>query len=154
MQQFTVPQFIDVEDKILGPITTRQFLIMIGAVLFAAAVYKLTYFSTFLAIVIPELIISAIFAFYKVDEMPFHYFVLNFIQTNKSPKTRVWNNSFGKDNVENSDAIENVKVEVINDDRTRTSSRLNELALMVDTQGVYKGEKDDETKISLHNKKI
>jgi len=29
MQQFTVPQFIDVEDKILGPITIRQFLILL-----------------------------------------------------------------------------------------------------------------------------
>lgn len=26
MQQFTVPQFIDVEDKILGPVTIRQLL--------------------------------------------------------------------------------------------------------------------------------
>ncbi len=29
MQQFVVPQFIDVEDKILGPLTVRQFLIML-----------------------------------------------------------------------------------------------------------------------------
>jgi hypothetical protein len=26
MQQFVVPQFIDVEDKIIGPISVRQFL--------------------------------------------------------------------------------------------------------------------------------
>ena len=31
MQQFTVPQFIDVEPKIIGPITTRQFLIFLAA---------------------------------------------------------------------------------------------------------------------------
>ena len=33
--RFTVPQFIDVEDKIFGPLTTRQFLIMlvVGATL-------------------------------------------------------------------------------------------------------------------------
>ncbi|KKS92044.1 MAG: hypothetical protein UV69_C0039G0006, partial [Parcubacteria group bacterium GW2011_GWE2_43_12] len=31
MQQFVVPQFIDVEDKIIGPITVRQFIIiMVG----------------------------------------------------------------------------------------------------------------------------
>ena len=27
MQQFVVPQFIDVEDKIIGSITVRQFII-------------------------------------------------------------------------------------------------------------------------------
>ncbi len=31
MQQFVVPQFIEVEDKIFGPITIRQFLILLGA---------------------------------------------------------------------------------------------------------------------------
>ena len=30
MNQFVAPQFIDVEDRIIGPITTRQFVMMIG----------------------------------------------------------------------------------------------------------------------------
>ena len=29
MEQFVVPQFIDAEDKILGPLTGRQFVIML-----------------------------------------------------------------------------------------------------------------------------
>ena len=31
MEQITVPQFLDVEDKIIGPITVRQFLEMLIA---------------------------------------------------------------------------------------------------------------------------
>ena len=29
--QFIVPQFIDVEDKIIGPVTTRQFVVLLAA---------------------------------------------------------------------------------------------------------------------------
>ena len=32
MDRFVVPQFIDVEDKIFGPVTVRQFLILLGTV--------------------------------------------------------------------------------------------------------------------------
>ncbi|TSC80302.1 MAG: hypothetical protein G01um101429_152 [Parcubacteria group bacterium Gr01-1014_29] len=30
MQQFQVPQFIEVEDKIFGPLTTKQFFYLLG----------------------------------------------------------------------------------------------------------------------------
>ncbi|MBI2053029.1 MAG: PrgI family protein [Candidatus Ryanbacteria bacterium] len=30
MQQFQVPQFIDVEDKVFGPLTIKQFIYLIG----------------------------------------------------------------------------------------------------------------------------
>ena len=48
MQQFVVPQFIDVEDKVIGPVTVRQFLILLvgGGVLFIA--YRLSDFTLFL----------------------------------------------------------------------------------------------------------
>ena len=41
MQQFTVPQFIDFEDKIIGPITTRQFLILMGGFVAIALCYAI-----------------------------------------------------------------------------------------------------------------
>ena len=48
MQQFVIPQFIDVEDKIIGPITVRQFIIMLagGGLVFIS--YKLSDFTLFL----------------------------------------------------------------------------------------------------------
>ena len=41
MNQFTVPQFIDVEDKVFGPITTRQFIILLVASLLTFVFWKL-----------------------------------------------------------------------------------------------------------------
>ena len=90
MQQFTVPQFIDVEDKIIGPITVRQFIILIIAGLFLFIEYKLSDFSFFIFVAIPTLFLFGTFAFAKVNGMPFHYFILNVIQTFKKPKLRIW----------------------------------------------------------------
>ena len=48
MEQITVPQFLDVEDRIIGPITVRQFVILlVGSGLIFAA-YKLSDFALFL----------------------------------------------------------------------------------------------------------
>jgi len=40
MPQFVVPQFIDVEDKIIGPITTRQFIMGVVAMLLIFLAYR------------------------------------------------------------------------------------------------------------------
>ena len=65
MQQFTVPQFIDVEPKIIGPITARQFLIFLGAALFIFLFYKLINFGTFILTSVLVFIIAVVFAFVK-----------------------------------------------------------------------------------------
>ena len=92
MQQFTVPQFIDVENKIIGPITARQFLIVLIAAIIVAISYKIFDFSLFLTVGIFVFLIAVLFAFVKVNGRPFHFFVLNIIQTLLRPSTSVWNN--------------------------------------------------------------
>lgn len=88
MQQFTVPQFIDVEAKIIGPITGRQFIIMLSGLLIIAACYKTLDFAAFLTAAIFIFLISVVFAFVKINGRPFHYFILNIIQTLKKNKAK------------------------------------------------------------------
>jgi hypothetical protein len=145
MQQFTVPQFIDVEDKIIGPITARQFIIMLAGFLLIALCYKIFAFNFFLFFGLMLFAISGIFAFLKVNGMPFHFFVLNFIQTLKSPNLRVWNNRLVPElriEKETEKAIEEV---MALPKQKVSTSRLTELSLIVDTQGAYKGEVDWDT---------
>jgi hypothetical protein len=148
VQQFTVPQFLDVEDKIIGPITVRQFIILLFAFMMIALSYRFLQFVTFLVVGVLIFCISGIFAFLKVNGMPFHYFILNLLQSNKRPKLRVWNNEFQKYLIgtDEKPVVETegpaVKEHVLN------SSRLAELSLMVDTQGSYQGEDDNSTLIS------
>ena len=39
-QQFVVPQFLDVETKIIGPVTMRQFLILLTTLLIEFLIYR------------------------------------------------------------------------------------------------------------------
>jgi len=91
MNQFVVPQFIDVEDKILGPITVRQFVIMLVAGLLDFIFYKLFDFGLFLIVAIPFTLAAGAVAFIKINGQNFHLFLLNLFQTLRKPATRVWN---------------------------------------------------------------
>lgn len=145
MQQFTVPQFIDVEDKIIGPLTTRQFLIMLTGAAFIGLCYKLFDFSLFITVSIIIFGISGIFAFFRINGRPFHFFVLNLLQTLKRAPLRVWDNNIGRINAvyEQEEYIEKPIVP-IKEKRMANASRLAQLSLIVDTRGAFKG--DDENK--------
>lgn len=140
MQQFTVPQFIDVESKIIGPITTRQFLILLSAALVIGLAYRLFDFALFLVIAIVVFIIAIIFSFVKINGRPFHFFVLNIVQTFRRSNMRVWNHQIGI-----AEKKETVEAPVKLESRPAVKeyykkSRLAEVALIVDTKGKYKGE--------------
>lgn len=141
MLQFTVPQFIDVEDKIIGPLTTRQFLIMLTGFIFIGIGYKIYDFSLFVVSGLIIFAISGVFAFLKINGMPFHFFVLNFLQTLKKPSLRVWNKILNKSDLAKEEKIEIHKDFSVAPPKKINTSRLTELSLIVDTQGSYKGEK-------------
>jgi len=69
--RYQVPQFIEVEDKIFGPLTVKQFVYIVGAVGFSyIAIHFLPgYISYFLALVF--LGFGAALAFYKINNKPF-----------------------------------------------------------------------------------
>jgi len=141
MQQFVVPQFIDVEDKVIGPITVRQFITMLvgGGIIFIE--YKLTDFSLFLLEGIITAIVTFIIAFIKINGRPIHYFLLNVIQTSRRPKIRVWQKKFTNTELKSYSKEEKTKLppQIRTKNKVR-ASRLAEMALIVDTGGVYQGE--------------
>jgi hypothetical protein len=69
--RFQVPQFIDIEDKIFGPFTFKQFVYLAGGAGSAYALYKLLpiYISIFL--ILPILGLALALTFYKVNGKPF-----------------------------------------------------------------------------------
>ncbi|OGF35247.1 hypothetical protein A2303_02275 [Candidatus Falkowbacteria bacterium RIFOXYB2_FULL_47_14] len=148
MQQFTVPQFIDVEDKIFGPITSRQFVIMLTSFVIIGACYKLFDFSLFLTMAIVIFFMGGVVAFLKINGMPFHFFVLNFLQTSKRPFLRVWNNATGQETLSPEKEIKIVEEAPKTQSKMWSSSRLTELSLIVDTQGAYRGENGPQNKMS------
>lgn len=144
MQQFTVPQFIDVESKIIGPITVRQFLIFLGFGVFIALFYRIFDFALFLTTSIPSAILAVMFAFAKINGRPLHLFLISMLQTWRRPGIRVWNN---KNNI----VEEEKKIYIFNEKLPTKEfyhrSRLAELSLIVDTSGEYRGAWEDDNDI-------
>jgi hypothetical protein len=141
MEQFVVPQFIEAEDKIMGPITARQFVILLVTFLTVAAMFRLMPFVWFLLAGVPTFALGVVFAFVRVNGQPFHLFMLNLIQTLKKPKLRVWDKSLTDAEVK----AHLTKVEAPPPPppprkAAVAASRLQELTLVVNTGGVYKPE--------------
>ncbi|MBI3572853.1 MAG: PrgI family protein [Candidatus Kerfeldbacteria bacterium] len=137
--QYIVPQFIDVEDKILGPISVRQFIIILGGMGLIVGAYQIlfrlanqlyafifTAFSLFVAMIV--------FAFVRVNGRPFHLFMLNVLQTLRNPSLRVWNNQLGE-RLEY--RHEPPPPPPIPTKQAMTETKLAQLALLVDTGGAY-----------------
>ncbi|OGY41783.1 MAG: hypothetical protein A2Y82_02840 [Candidatus Buchananbacteria bacterium RBG_13_36_9] len=137
LSHFLVPQFIDVESKIIGPITTRQFLIMMIAGMLDFIFYKLFYFNTFIVIAVLLTGSFAVVAFLKINGMPFHFFFLNLVQTLRRANLRVWAKEIinalpPKEKAE-------VKKEILTK-KPLEMSRLSSLSLIVNTGGAYREE--------------
>ncbi len=140
-EQYVVPQFIDAEDRIFGPVTARQFIILMVVGLIEFLLFKLLAFAFFLTLGVPLFAIGGMIAFMKVNGQPFHFFILNLVQTLKKPGLRVWDKT--ATNAQLRDFM--MKTPPIVSSRFQHkaaigSTRMEELALVVNTGGVYKPE--------------
>lgn len=143
-EKFVVPQFIDNEDKILGPITVRQFLICLAATLIIFLLYRLFPLAYFIFGSIVVAAIAGTFAFLKINGQPFHLFFVNFVQTSTRPKKRVWNKELDNAQLKALIAKPPEAQKIIMASKSRPeSSRLRDLALTVNTGGVYNPEEDN-----------
>jgi hypothetical protein len=69
--RYQVPQFIEVEDKIFGPFTFKQFVYMVGGAGVCFIAYKLLPMFWAVPVMVPAVIISGSLAFYKPNNRPF-----------------------------------------------------------------------------------
>jgi len=153
MMQFIVPQFIDVEDKIIGPISVRQFITFLagGAIIFID--YQLFYKTNFWLFALTGIILFAItglFAFLKVNGRPFHYFLLNIFNTFKDPRFRVWNKMSAKETKVRKEKIK--PQEFIPTKKPLTASKLTQISLIVDTGGAYHEEDNEALTTESYNR--
>lgn len=85
--QFQVPQFVDVEDKIFGPLTAKQFLMFVVAFLILGALWVSALpKEVTIILAVPILVFTALLAFYHVNGRTFVWFlyaILHFLFTGK-----------------------------------------------------------------------
>lgn len=141
-QQFVVPQFIDVENKIFGPVSVRQFIILlVGGILIFLA-YS---FADFVLFIILTLLIggtSLMFAFVKIKGQKFHIFILNLFQYIKKDRMRIWDKRYTKDELEFlRKQYTHREIEQERERQQAKKSKIRDLSLVVNTGGYYEGQK-------------
>ena len=90
MSLFNVPQFIDIEDKIVGPLTAKQlgWLALDGVILLFCWSFLDT--SAFIVIAILVSLIFGALAFYRPHGQPLIMFLLSAIYFFTKPKIYMW----------------------------------------------------------------
>jgi len=88
--QFTVPQFIEREPKIVGPLTFKQLVVLVSAAALCIAFYFLLPFYIFILGTLFFLGGSAALLFVKIDKAPLYSIIKNLIVFVFRPKIYLW----------------------------------------------------------------
>lgn len=87
--QFQVPQFLDVEDKIIGPFTIKQFLYMGGGLGMGYLAFRfIPYLGVLLGLGFAAL--GATLAFYKFNNKPFIFIIESAFNYLSNTRFYVW----------------------------------------------------------------
>ena len=92
--RYQVPQFIEIEDKIFGPLTIKQFIYLCGGAGISYLVYAAT--SAFLPllviilIVLPIIAFAVALAFYKINNKPLINVVESALKYYVGGKLYIW----------------------------------------------------------------
>lgn len=90
MRQFSVPQFIEVEDKIFGPFTLKQFIYLLGGAASIFIIYVFFGMAGAIFLGLPVGALAAALAFYKVNNRPFISVLANAISFYAKSKLYIW----------------------------------------------------------------
>lgn len=90
MPQFQVPQFITVEDKVIGPFTVKQFIYVGAGALLVVFAYMTFESYLFFPIAIFIGALAGALAFLKINEQPFPVVLKNAIFYFIRPRLYLW----------------------------------------------------------------
>lgn len=88
--RFQIPQFIDVEDKIFGPFTFKQFIYLAGGA--SLTVAATTFLGLFFGLLVssPIVVLALALAFYKVNNRPFIHVLESAFKYALKDKLYIW----------------------------------------------------------------
>ena len=127
-----VPQYIDVEDKIAGPLTAKQlgWLIALGIILLV--LWNVVPSAAFFVLGLPLTILFLALAFFKPYGQPLGSFVVFGVMYFFRPKVYVWKRT--PQNIVNVPQRTQA-METVTADKHLTSQSLSDLARLLDSEG-------------------
>jgi hypothetical protein len=136
MQQYNIPQFVDSEDKIIGPITIRQFAVLaIGVVIGGFLWYFKPNIPVFIITIIPVVVASITFAFIKINGQNFDIFLTNVSIYILKPKLFLWSRDIDTTRSVIKNIIQKKKASFVREEKEYSQSRVDEVAWTLDTYG-------------------
>lgn len=136
--QYKVPQDVQRKDTIIGPLTLQQMVILALGGGLAYVVYNSLQQTYLIQVWLPPvLIISVItlaFAFIKINSLPFHEFLMNFIEYHLLARKRFWIQGTGNafvapyQQVKKANTLKKTK-------EKKTTQTLKELGQVLDSHG-------------------
>jgi hypothetical protein len=88
--RFEVPQFIEIEDKIFGPLTWKQFVYVGGGGGLAVALFFMTPFIVFVLVGLPVAGLAFLLSFYPINNRPFSIFLESVVRYVRGTKLYLW----------------------------------------------------------------
>lgn len=88
--RFEVPQFIEIEDQIFGPLTWKQFIYLAGGAGFGVIAFFVFPFFIFVLFAIPVGALSAALAFYPINNRPFSIFLESAYRYFRGTRLYLW----------------------------------------------------------------
>lgn len=101
MQQFQVPQFINIEDRIVGPFTLKQFFYLLGAAGVVIVGWIYLYIPLFILIAVPIAALFIALAFATVNGRPFPAVFAGAINYYLKPRLYLWRQTQEKQSTKN-----------------------------------------------------
>lgn len=133
MRQYQVPQFITIEDKIIGPLTIRQFIYLAAAGGVIVISFYIFTFVFFLIFAFPIGIIALAFAFLKINGIPFPTMLGNAMNYFFKPNLYIWKQLPQEAKKASAPAAKEPAVKI----PTLTESKLQDLAWSLDIKDKF-----------------
>lgn len=127
-----VPQYIDVEDKVAGPLTAKQLFWYVALGIILIILWNVLPKSLAIIIGIPLALIFSAFAFYKPYGQPLASFLMYGILYFFKPKVYMWRRMPEKD-IKIISKVEDNSAHF--EDKKISSEKLKEIAELLDSEG-------------------
>ena len=88
--RFEVPQFIEIEDKIFGPLTWKQFVYIGGGLALATVLFFMAPLIIFALVGLPIVGLAFLLGFYPVNNRPFSIFLESIVRYAQGTKLYLW----------------------------------------------------------------
>ena len=150
MKQFQVPQFITVEDKVIGPLTVKQSVYVLGGIIIIVLAHLVFVPILFFPIAFVIAASSAALAFLKINDVPFPTIVKNSFLYSMRPHIYIWKKEDQK-KMQLRKTQAPIQPEVaINTAPKLSESKLSDLAWSLNIKEKLRGSEDDQETAQTH----